>query len=137
MRNAATLFPALLALVAFAASGWAQSRGLAGEWVSINERTRGLTRVVIAAEDDGLTVEVWERCHPTDCEWGKRTLGPFTSESVDRRFAWMPVNATTHLIFSIDRRMLLVETVTLLPHRSKRPSYRKSEYFRRAHRTMR
>ena len=134
MKRIGLVFTALL-FASVAAFG--QGTPLEGEWVSMSPRTRGLTKVVIAAEARGYSVEAWGRCHPTDCAWGRRLLTPVGEDvedtSFDSGFAeWTPPFAIKYLMFSIDKRMLRVETVTIFRDRSGRSSYRIVEFLRRA-----
>lgn len=134
MRRIIFLF-AILALPALAAS--AQVLDLEGEWVSVSPRTRGLTRVIITPERAGYSVEAWGKCHPQDCEWGRTTLTAVGSSVEDKSFTrgfavWEPGFASKYLLFSLDRRMLRVEVVTIFRDRSRRASYRIVEYLRRS-----
>jgi len=115
----------------------AQSSEMQGEWVSMSARTRGITRIVITRDQDGYSVEAWGKCHPQDCEWGRTVLNPVgknvQDHSIKAGFAvWEPSFASKHLMLSLDRRMLRVETVTSFRDRSGRASYRIVEYLRRA-----
>jgi len=58
---------------------------MAGQWVSVNSATRGLTRADITVGccdqvQNGVpvcsppdSVRLFGRCHPTDCDWGAVT----------------------------------------------------------------
>ena len=120
----------------FVVSSSAQIPDLEGEWVAVSPRTRGITRVVIMTENDGYFVEAWGRCHPQDCVWGRSVFTPVATSVDDTSFKggfanWEPGFASKYLLFSLDRRMLRVETVTVFRDRSKRSSFRIVEYLRR------
>ena len=119
-----------LAILLFASSSTSsQSAELEAEWVSISPRTRGITRILITSESDGHVVEAWGRCHPTDCAWGRtaltRVAKSVAHDSFKSGFAvWEPGFASKHVMLSIDRRMLRVETVTIFRDGSRRSSIR-------------
>lgn len=130
---------AILVLASFAGRG--QGTELEGEWVSISPRTRGITKIIITAETDGHIVEAWGKCHPTDCAWGRTPLTRVGKSVEDESFksgyaVWEPAFASKHVVLSLDRRMLRVETVTVFRDRSRRSSYRIIEYLRRPEETI-
>lgn len=46
---------------------------LAGNWKNIDANTNGITR--ISVETNGIpTMQTWNKCSPTDCDWGKTTV---------------------------------------------------------------
>lgn len=47
---------------------------LVGTWLNTNSQTSNITRVVVTQEDQDLYIQVFGRCHPTDCDWGKQAL---------------------------------------------------------------
>lgn len=47
---------------------------LVGTWLNTNSQTTNITRVVVTQEDQDLYIQVFGRCHPTDCDWGKQAL---------------------------------------------------------------
>jgi hypothetical protein len=133
------LLPAILTMAAVVTFG--QATSLEGEWVAVSASTRGITRIVIAPERDGYTVEAWGKCHPNDCEWGKVILTAVGDSVEDNSFTrgfavWEPGFASKYLVFSLDRRMLRVQTVTIFRDRSRRASYRIVEYLRRSEETI-
>lgn len=90
-----TLFPAFVRLVvvpgaavagviltASASQAQCVPSPMAGQWVSVNAATRGLTRAAIAVGccdqvQNGVpvcsppdSVRLFGRCHPSDCDWG-------------------------------------------------------------------
>ncbi len=42
-----------------------------GKWVNEDPNTRGVTRLAVSSVDSCLVLEVWGKCHPHDCFWGK------------------------------------------------------------------
>lgn len=137
MRHLSGTFFGMLCIAFLCSTAWGQTDELSGEWVSVSPRTRGITRIVITPEQDGYSVEAWGRCHPRDCEWGRTNLTTLGKSVEDRSFTggfavWQPRFASKYLLFSLDRRMLRVETVTIFRDRSGRASYQSVEYLRRA-----
>jgi thiol-disulfide isomerase/thioredoxin len=47
------------------------TNGFVGEWCNKDFSTPGITRVHIRTVDDRLTVHMWGRCHPKECDWGE------------------------------------------------------------------
>jgi len=57
--------------VADAAKPAANLSYFAGVWKNTNPPTRGLTKLRVRTEGESVWVHAWERCHPTDCDWGE------------------------------------------------------------------
>jgi hypothetical protein len=53
-----------------------------GTWLRAGEYTKGITRLEISNEGQSISVHGFEKCQPTDCDWGTRTATfngePFT-----------------------------------------------------------
>jgi len=41
-----------------------------GTWQNVNNNDSGAIRLNIAQQGNGVTVQVWGNCTPTDCDWG-------------------------------------------------------------------
>ncbi len=41
-----------------------------GQWINTDANTRGVTRIVITEDQDGMLVQAFGACSPTDCDWG-------------------------------------------------------------------
>ena len=55
-----------------------------GTWVNTNSDTGGITRLVInSSGGNDLTIQVFGRCHPTDCDWGSADLVTYGSSVQD------------------------------------------------------
>jgi hypothetical protein len=64
-------FLACALLVFAAASGVAAGpENLLGSWSNENPDARDISSIVIKEGSDGLSLQVFGRCHPTDCDWG-------------------------------------------------------------------
>jgi hypothetical protein len=44
---------------------------LAGKWVNVNAATAGITRIEIGSGWAGAKINLWGKCHPVDCDWGR------------------------------------------------------------------
>ena len=46
---------------------------LVGTWINSDQDTRGITKILIITNEtqevEGITIKVWGKCHPQDCEW--------------------------------------------------------------------
>ncbi len=58
---------ALLLTLVLSAAASAQKERFAGTFVAADANTRGIARIAIYGDD---TINVWGRCHPSDCDWG-------------------------------------------------------------------
>lgn len=133
MRQA-FLVVGLLLTLSFTAQ--AQAHGLEGEWVSVNDRTRGITRIRISQDEAGLVIEAWGKCHPTDCVWGGVRLQPVGDHVDDFRSArgfaiWDPGFATKYVNLVSHRNRLIVEVTTIFKDDSRRANFRMVETLRR------
>ena len=45
-----------------------------GSWINNDPNTRGITRVLLSASGNELTVHPYGSCVPEDCDWGKKTV---------------------------------------------------------------
>lgn len=55
-------------LMAYPAS--AQVTQFAGKWKNIDPETRGLSTMEIMPRGRNYDIQVWGKCHPSDCAWG-------------------------------------------------------------------
>ncbi len=47
-----------------------------GEWVNKDADTRGITRASLKMANTGMMVQMWGKCHPSDCNWGQVRATP-------------------------------------------------------------
>src|SRR3982750_4968948 len=126
-RPVSNLFLVLTFLVLSGAS-FAQSQPqpqFEGEWINVDPKTRGLTRLVISREENGWGIQAWGRCHPSDCVWGIVPLEPIgksvTDSSFNRGFAiWDPGFATNYVTLRLEKGHLFAEMITIFKDRSRR-----------------
>ena len=71
----------LAALAALAASpALAATSDFVGSWSNADSSTRGITRVVVTPNADGtLNMQVFGKCSPSDCDWGKAAAVAYSS----------------------------------------------------------
>jgi hypothetical protein len=79
-----------------------------GGWTNADRNTRSITWISVREEGNGLVMQVWGRCHPTDCDWGSTQAAPF-SHSVAQPATAGPVDSlVAHFATSFaDRRVSL------------------------------
>ena len=129
------LFVCVLAVSAFSAEG--QTPDLEGEWINVDLRTRGLTRLVISKTENGWSIGAWGKCHPKDCSWGAVVLAPLGNSvedySFNRGFAvWNAGFATKYVTLTLSNGQLTAETINIFRDRSGRAHYRTVDVFQRA-----
>jgi hypothetical protein len=129
MRKSAFASALVLILVIFAAAANAQKARFVGSFVTEDPDTRGITRLTLFDDD---TVNVWGRCHPTDCDWGPETAVAYASSvSDDLRGSvralsviYIKGHAVTVLIIKpLKDDRLSVEVFTRFTDRSGRTAY--------------
>ena len=131
------LFVAVISICAAPRIVSGQDADIAGEWVTTNPRTRGITRIVVSREDAGWFVQTFGKCHPTDCDWGRVPLHPVGESVEDDSSAggfavWDAGFATKFVTMSRRGDTLSVETVTIFKDRSGRANYRMKELLKRS-----
>jgi CARDB len=80
-----TVAAAFITGLSFSGSLSADTSDFIGEWVNVDFDTRGITRFVLSptADNDILKIEVFGKCHPTDCEWGDTSLSLYGANVSD------------------------------------------------------
>ena len=66
-------FAAITATLLSPLAVFAESGDFIGEWVNVDAQTRHITRFVITpsgTDADLMNVQVYGKCHPSDCDWG-------------------------------------------------------------------
>ena len=117
---------------------------LVGEWTNTNQKTPGLTRLIITYENNEFSISAFGNCTPTDCEWGKVKAREIAASIIDDEnivpfdylFAiWeidgKTINALTEImkieIETGPKPNLLIETITLINDDSGRRDYHSFE----------
>jgi hypothetical protein len=106
-----------------------------GSWKNMDEKTRGITRIAIRNEGKALLLQVWGRCHPTDCDWGSVQATAFSGSIEGRGSDIRSIGAvfktgfaeTNLSIYPVDGNIIRVESTTHFTDRSGRSDYAASE----------
>jgi hypothetical protein len=56
---------------------------MVGTWVNADSSTRGITKLVITETGNTYEVHGFGKCHPTDCDWGKKPMTTYGSNVSD------------------------------------------------------
>ncbi|MVN89343.1 hypothetical protein GO986_21650 [Deinococcus sp. HMF7620] len=110
---------------------------MVGTWVNTDVATSGITRINVTRTSAGkMTVQVFGRCHPNDCDWGQAnalTYGANVSDS--NHFTASAVYAkgfaTTTLVLNFARGRLDVQALTQFTDSSGRQNYASQSAFAR------
>lgn len=114
-----------------------QTPDLEGEWVNVDVRTRGLTKLVISKTEKGWNIGAWGKCHPKDCVWGSTVLAPFGSSVEDYSFnqgfaTWNTGFATKYVTLTLAEGQLTAKTITIFRDRSGRANFQNLDVFQKA-----
>ena len=110
-----------------------------GEWTNIDSQTRGITRISIWEDSDGLKIEAWGKCLPTDCDWGavpahKIAASVVSGGKFDYLFAIWSLNfADNYVNFKLSddpEPKLILTTVNIFKDKSKRADFGNQEVLR-------
>jgi hypothetical protein len=112
-----------------------------GEWTNADPNTGGITRILVRKDSEKLVVQVFGRCHPTDCDWGTVEAKPFganVQSSADAPInsvvaTFLPGFAEKRLSLRLTTRDTLTSVVdTRFTDRSGRADYETTEQLLRA-----
>ncbi|MBK8542123.1 MAG: hypothetical protein IPL62_00285 [Caulobacteraceae bacterium] len=82
LKNFAAICAAASALFVLSASeAHAGINDFGGQWVNQSSDTDDVTRVSVQRTRTGLRVNVFGRCHPSDCDWGAVNATAFASRA--------------------------------------------------------
>lgn len=76
MRRTTYFFVFAFAMLAIAPAANAQKDRFVGSFAAQDSNTGGITRLMLFDDD---TVNVWGKCHPTDCDWGTESIAAYGS----------------------------------------------------------
>lgn len=129
MRRSIVSLAVFFILAVFVIGGNAQKDRFAGTFVAEDPETRGITRLTLFDDD---TVNVWGKCHPTDCDWGTESIVAYApSVDADLRSSAKVLSAiyvhrhavTVLVIRPLKDHRLSVEKFTRFTDRSGRTAY--------------
>ncbi len=100
-----------------------------GFWVNEDPNTSGITKGDITESGENLAVQLWGKCHPTDCDWGSVTTAKTDAGDCILELTWVQSFAerTQTIEFITDERIKVV-THTHFTDGSGRADYTKTEY---------
>ncbi len=108
-----------------------------GTWVNTNSNTRGITRVIVTqAGANGLNVQVFGKCSPSDCDWGKTTLLTYGNNVQDTNHRFATANyakgfSNTFVTFSLaGNKQINLQSFTQFTDSSGRQNYAFQEVFK-------
>ena len=139
MRKKVVLVVCFMAVVTVS-TVFASLSQFSGRWKNIDPNTGGITTLNIIVSGTNVTLEVWGKCHPTDCYWGKvvaNAYGPdVSSDLVTTAKALSAVFKTnfneTIVIIHPLRNRLKAEVFTHFTDGSKRTDYTNVYIFERS-----
>lgn len=108
-----------------------------GTWVNTNSNTRGITRLVVTnAGGNKLNIQVFGKCSPTDCDWGKESLVTYGSnvQDTNHRSAtaiYKKGFSDTIVTLNVRGRQIDLQSFTQFLDQSGRQNYSSNEVFRR------
>jgi len=97
-----------------------------GEWINVDPNTQSITRIVIVKNDSSLTVHVWGKCEPTDCDWGAVSV-PYQGQPFVAVYTF--TFAVKTLTMTLQGQTLHVHTLTHFTDNSGRQDYTTDDYF--------
>ncbi|QLE57362.1 hypothetical protein [Nostoc sp. TCL26-01] len=137
-KSSLTLAAASVALTAaFATPSLAAPGDFVGTWVNKDGNTRGITRLVVtSAGGNKLNIQVFGKCHPTDCDWGTTSLLTYGVNVQDTNHGYGSANynkgfANTFLGLGQSGQEIMVQSYTQFLDNSGRQNYYSREYFQR------
>ena len=108
-----------------------------GDWISTNSNTRGIARLVITGDDDGLIIQGVGACPPPFCDWGEARGSVFADGVTSKR--GLAFSAfydfgfkETSLQAKVKKGVLVVANLNRFKDGSARSNYFSREFFYRA-----
>ena len=101
-----------------------------GRWVNQNRNTDGITRVEIQRRLNTLSVHMWGKCHPTDCDWGTTTTDVSDSDDGILSITWLQsFKEEAQEISTLPDGRIQVVSHSHFIDNSGRPDYDSTHYF--------
>jgi hypothetical protein len=108
-----------------------------GTWVNKDANTRGITRLVItSAGGNKLNIQVFGKCHPQDCDWGKTSLVTYGLNVQDTNHSYASANynksfANSFLTLGHSGNQIMLQGYTQFLDNSNRQNYYSRDYFQK------
>lgn len=117
-------------------SGSVDPSPFVGDWISTNSNTRGIARLVINGNDDGLIINGFGACAPSACDWGEARGSVFADGvSSKRGLAFSALYdfgfKETWLQAKVKKGVLVVANLNRFNDGSARSNYFSREFFYR------
>ncbi|MCG6138298.1 MAG: hypothetical protein MET45_27360 [Nostoc sp. LLA-1] len=138
LQRTLSLAAASLALsTALVSPAMAAPADFIGTWVNRDSNTRGITRLVItSAGGNKLNIRVFGKCHPTDCDWGSKSLATYGTnvQDTDHKYASANYNknfANSFLTLGHSGNQIMLQNYTQFLDNSNRQNYYSRDYFQK------
>ncbi|MEH2009293.1 hypothetical protein [Nostoc sp.] len=108
-----------------------------GTWVNKDANTSNITRLVITSGGSNkLKIQVFGKCHPSDCDWGTAPLLTYGINVQDTNHKYATANynkgfANSFLTLGSARQEVLLQGYTQFLDNSGRQNYYSREYFQK------
>ncbi|BAY11640.1 hypothetical protein [Calothrix sp. NIES-2098] len=109
-----------------------------GTWVNKDSNTRGVTRVVItSAGSNKLNIQVFGKCHPTDCDWGTAPVTTYGLNVQDTNHTYATANYNkgfSNTLLTLDHAgsQIMLQSFTQFLDNSGRQNYYSRDYFQKS-----
>ena len=127
-----------VAALALTTPALAASSDFVGTWTNTDSSTRGITRIVVTPNGDGtLNMQVFGKCSPSDCDWGKVAAVAYSSGVQDNNqtvvSAVYPKGFSNTIVVLHKNPFGMVEAMSLTQFldKSNRQNYGSMDLFRR------
>ncbi len=137
MRRYLVLIAILAALGLTAAPARAAINDFTGTWANTDSNTQGTTRIIVTRVTNAVTVQVFGRCTPSDCDWGTVNAEVYGPGVSDNAFAnaeaitavFKPGYAETIVVLIKEGGQLKAKFLTRFTDGSGRANYVRTETF--------
>ncbi|BAY60063.1 hypothetical protein NIES22_01200 [Calothrix brevissima NIES-22] len=109
-----------------------------GTWVNKDSNTRGVTRLVVtSAGSNKLNIQVFGKCHPTDCDWGTTSVVTYGLNVQDTNHTYATANynqgfSNTLLTLDYAGSQIMLQSFTQFLDNSGRQNYYSRDYFQKS-----
>ncbi|MBD2666620.1 hypothetical protein B6N60_02084 [Richelia sinica FACHB-800] len=139
LKRSLTLAASSLALAtALVSPAVAAPSDFVGTWVNKDTNTRGITRLVITSGGGNtLNIQVFGKCHPTDCDWGSTSLVTYGLNVQDNDHTYGTANynqgfSNNILTINLGGQQVMLQSFTQFLDNSGRQNYYSRDYFQKS-----